>query len=43
VTDDYIKQFAIVVEKPMGTPDYVDARNPRLIGHISVINPPPAR
>jgi hypothetical protein len=39
-------QYAIVVEEPArnGYPpmvDYVDARNPRMIGHRSVINPPP--
>jgi len=37
-----VKQFAIVVEGPFGTPDYVDAHNPRMTGHTSVINPPPA-
>src|SRR5215813_6909587 len=40
------KQFAIVVDMPAhngyrATVDYVDAKNPRLIGHTSVINPPP--
>ena len=37
-----VKQFAIVVEGPFGTPDYVDAHNPHMTGHTSVINPPPA-
>jgi len=40
------KQFAIVVDSPAynGYPpavDYVNVKNPRLIGRTSVINPPP--
>jgi hypothetical protein len=47
MTDDNIKQFAIVIDSAAhnGYPaavDYVDVRNPRLIGHTSVINPPAA-
>ena len=37
-----VKQFAIVVEGPFGTPDYVDAHSPHTTGHTSIIKPPPA-
>jgi hypothetical protein len=44
--DGNVKQFALVVEQAAknGYPssvDYVDAHNPRMIGHASTINPPP--
>jgi hypothetical protein len=46
MTDEFeTKQFTILVERAAinGYPpsvDYVDARNPRMIGHTSVINAP---
>jgi len=44
--NDEPKQFAILIERAAqnGYPpsvDYVDARNPQIIGHTSAINPPP--